>query len=90
MSFLQTCSWCHEENGVSNTPVYCTKCGHRADVARIDCDCERCSQIGICCDRGPDGRHHDSCVFNNPPPSAEPENITEVVDRLGLPLPPRY
>lgn len=42
MSFLQTCSWCRQENGVSNMAVFCTGCGHRADVSRMDCDCETC------------------------------------------------
>jgi len=39
-----TCGWCHELVNVraGGLPTYCPRCGHRADVARIDCDCPRC------------------------------------------------
>lgn len=36
-----TCSWCHELNDVS-TGRFCTRCGHRADLPRMECDCPRC------------------------------------------------
>ena len=38
------CSWCHESRQV-NGPTYCQTpgCGHRVDVARMDCDCPPCS-----------------------------------------------
>lgn len=38
------CSWCHglnSQNGLDLTP-YCIFCGHRADLARVDCDCPKC------------------------------------------------
>lgn len=41
------CSWCHTENKVTadaaNATTSCQFCGHRADVARLECDCQRCS-----------------------------------------------
>lgn len=40
-----TCSWCHTANTSDGRPVICRNCGHRADVARMDCDCTRCDQI---------------------------------------------
>lgn len=38
-----SCSWCHEMNW-SNQDYWpiCKNCGHRADVARVDCDCISC------------------------------------------------
>lgn len=42
MSALQSCSWCHEINDVGAGATLCCGCGHRADVARADCDCSRC------------------------------------------------
>lgn len=43
----RSCSWCHVTNvlprGVAGgTPVYCSHCGHRADLPRAWCDCPRC------------------------------------------------
>lgn len=39
-----TCSWCHA--GVvlmpGGGPTYCPECHHRADVARLHCDCDQC------------------------------------------------
>jgi hypothetical protein len=43
MRHRTTCSWCHEENDVSQPPVFC-KCGHRADLPRIECDCPKCKK----------------------------------------------
>ncbi len=39
---IQSCSWCHEMNEIVWVPAYCDTCGHRADVARAECDCHRC------------------------------------------------
>jgi hypothetical protein len=36
---LQSCSWCHELNAPGEQT--CRKCGHRADRARMHCDCGR-------------------------------------------------
>jgi hypothetical protein len=35
-----SCSWCHTMNRIGQP--FCAECGHRADVARMDCDCRRC------------------------------------------------
>jgi hypothetical protein len=43
--FRRTCSWCHTEN-VIDGPTRCRSCGHRADLPRMDCDCDFC-QPGI-------------------------------------------
>lgn len=37
----QTCSWCHTSNVLNHYPTYC-RCGHRADLPRLDCDCPTC------------------------------------------------
>lgn len=43
MTVCTTCSWCHEMNDVTPPPpVFCGNCGHRADRARLDCDCDAC------------------------------------------------
>jgi DNA-directed RNA polymerase subunit RPC12/RpoP len=44
MRSIRTCSWCHTENETHSDgrPVYCHKCGHRADASRMACDCMRC------------------------------------------------
>jgi hypothetical protein len=36
------CGWCH----AGTTAAYCPECGHRAGVARLDCDCPRCVFLG--------------------------------------------
>lgn len=37
------CSWCHTGNRVqAGEKAYCWNCWHRADVARVDCDCSWC------------------------------------------------
>jgi hypothetical protein len=38
----QSCSWCDELNVMTGQPVYCGNCGHRGDVARMQCDCQDC------------------------------------------------
>jgi len=40
----RSCSWCHEINRIDPNAdrVFCRSCGHRSDVARIDCDCVEC------------------------------------------------
>ena len=40
-----TCSWCHELNEMMPGPASCNKCGHRADVPRMECDCRRCLAV---------------------------------------------
>jgi hypothetical protein len=40
----RTCSWCHEVNAVTTRPSFCTKCGHRVDVVRLECNCARCQR----------------------------------------------
>jgi hypothetical protein len=39
---LRTCSWCHEPGDVTAGPAHCKKCGHRADLSRLECDCPQC------------------------------------------------
>lgn len=41
-----TCSWCHTLSGaaIPGYKVWCNECGHRADVARLDCDCPKCER----------------------------------------------
>jgi hypothetical protein len=36
------CSWCHQVARLDGPKTYCRNCGHRADVARADCDCDAC------------------------------------------------
>jgi hypothetical protein len=49
-TLVVSCSWCHTSveraknsrvAGV-HAPTWCQTCRHRADVARVDCDCVRC------------------------------------------------
>lgn len=49
MSHRVSCSWCYELNDVTKArefkmAAYCRNCGHRADVARKDCDCRTCKE----------------------------------------------
>lgn len=37
-----SCSWCHESNELTGRPLFCWSCGHRADVARMYCNCVAC------------------------------------------------
>jgi hypothetical protein len=40
------CSWCHDWATVGAPPwPTCGGCGHRADVARMLCDCARCRPL---------------------------------------------
>src|SRR5262245_52598362 len=44
---VRACSWCHRPNDVTEAVqhgqrVFCVGCGHRADVCRLECDCELC------------------------------------------------
>lgn len=41
-SVKTSCSWCHEMNEMTGDPVYCWNCGHRGDVPRMECDCQKC------------------------------------------------
>lgn len=44
----QSCSWCHGMNVLAPGAVtFCTKCGHRADLPRINCDCPKCRPRGV-------------------------------------------
>lgn len=45
-ALLVSCSWCHETNDVTRFRI-CATCGHRADLPRMDCDCERCSAPAV-------------------------------------------
>lgn len=39
----RSCSWCDAMNELpaDGAPVFCSSCGHRADVARMHCTCGR-------------------------------------------------
>lgn len=37
-----SCSWCHEMNDVGELPTWCSSCGHRADLPRMECNCPVC------------------------------------------------
>lgn len=39
---IVACSWCHATARAFKGPSWCSTCGHRADVARADCDCPTC------------------------------------------------
>src|SRR5947209_7846876 len=41
----KSCSWCDEMVTLSpdGAAVLCPSCGHRGDVSRMDCTCERCT-----------------------------------------------
>jgi hypothetical protein len=39
----RSCSWCHVANPV--TERWCARCGHAAQLARMLCDCARCSLV---------------------------------------------
>jgi hypothetical protein len=39
----RTCSWCQALNACPvGVAVFCSECGHRADLPRMLCDCLRC------------------------------------------------
>lgn len=47
MKISVTCSWCHHVNELSLRefdPVFCTNCGHRADLPRTECNCANCTK----------------------------------------------
>lgn len=46
MIVRRCCSWCHETVTI-NGPTLCPTCGHRADVARMDCDCGMCQRFEV-------------------------------------------
>ena len=37
------CPWCKVAIEIGGTPT-CSRCGHRSDIARYQCDCESCSR----------------------------------------------
>jgi hypothetical protein len=39
----RSCSWCDSLNEIpgDGSPVWCSQCGHRGDVARMHCTCGR-------------------------------------------------
>jgi len=45
----RSCSWCHHWNVIhvddAGNPqaTLCLNCGHRADLARMHCDCQQCN-----------------------------------------------
>ena len=39
---LASCSWCGIVNVLTGEPVWC-RCGHRGDLPRMHCTCERCT-----------------------------------------------
>lgn len=43
MRTRRTCSWCDAMNEMpaDGSPVFCSSCGHRGDVARMHCTCGR-------------------------------------------------
>jgi hypothetical protein len=45
MRRFRNCGFCHTENEIpiDGHVVYCRKCGHRADVSRLACDCKKCA-----------------------------------------------
>jgi len=43
MKTWKSCAWCHRLVNVTHDPApSCPYCGHRADLARLSCDCSRC------------------------------------------------
>jgi hypothetical protein len=39
---IQRCPWCGQANPDVEANPFCSGCGHRADLARADCDCAWC------------------------------------------------
>lgn len=51
-----SCSWCHTFNEIDrDRPTYCKECGHRADLARMRCDCSQCALCPSCHHRAAEG-----------------------------------
>jgi DNA-directed RNA polymerase subunit RPC12/RpoP len=43
MRYRRACSWCDQLNEISQAhSVWCSRCGHRADLARLRCNCPAC------------------------------------------------
>lgn len=43
MRYRRSCSWCDQLNEISQSAsVWCSRCGHRADLARMRCNCPAC------------------------------------------------
>lgn len=40
----KSCSWCHVMNPFE-PGTYCRECGHRADVPRLECNCQQCKSV---------------------------------------------
>jgi hypothetical protein len=41
---VHTCSWCEDRTPAPlGTDVTCPRCGHRADLPRLACDCGACA-----------------------------------------------
>lgn len=40
--FVIECPWCGEIHVFDSVPITCDVCGHRADLGRERCDCDRC------------------------------------------------
>jgi hypothetical protein len=48
-----SCPWCHQLNVIAAPRVHCPNCGHRADKARLYCDCDRCLLLRLRRKQGP-------------------------------------
>jgi hypothetical protein len=48
------CPWCRLTVKIAAPRVHCPNCGHRADVSRLACDCEKCRLFAA--GKGPDPR----------------------------------
>lgn len=59
---IVSCSWCHEAQDLDESR-YCGVCGHRADRARVDCDCAQCqADFSRYLARDPDAIDPDVCA----------------------------
>jgi hypothetical protein len=53
MRISKRCPWCEALNQVSDDrgnlsrEVFCTECGHRADLAPVFCTCATCQSFGV-------------------------------------------
>ena len=56
---VATCPWCREQNDLTTGRIYCAVCGHRCDMARFACNCERCLRRTYLSGNYPD-EHHTS------------------------------
>jgi hypothetical protein len=62
------CSWCHQTVALTEPPVWCPHCGHRADRPRVACDCPPCVE----------GRRRQAEALLGLPPSPPPARESEV------------